>query len=96
MIVDQLPNPDNYQDLSNIARPTLDELMLDKMAEREAVDLSWTQRVYNALVRGRYASHAERNRRALLRGTEVTVFGRATTDESGESGGPGVCVRPDR
>ena len=65
-------------------------------AEREAVDLSWTQRIYNALVRGRYASHAERNRRALLRGTEVTVFGRATTDESGESGGPGVCVRPDR
>ena len=38
MIVDQLPNPDNYQDLSNIARPTLDELMLDKMAEREAVE----------------------------------------------------------
>ena len=37
MIVDQLPNPDNYQ-LSNIARPTLDELMLDKMAEREAVE----------------------------------------------------------
>ena len=36
MIVDQLPNPDNYQDLSNIARPTLDELMLDKMTEREA------------------------------------------------------------
>ena len=38
MIVDQLPNPDNYQDLSNIARPTLDELMLDKMTEREAVE----------------------------------------------------------
>ena len=38
MIVDTLPNSENYQDLNNIAenRPTLDELMLDKMAEREA------------------------------------------------------------
>ena len=37
MIVDTLPNPENYQDLNNIAeyRPTLDELMLDKMEERE-------------------------------------------------------------
>ena len=34
MTIEALPNPDNYEDLNY--RPTLDELMLGKINEREA------------------------------------------------------------
>ena len=36
MTIEALPNPDNYEDQSNDYRPTLDELMLGKINEREA------------------------------------------------------------
>ena len=58
---------------------------------KDPLELSWGKALWNALFRGRYASHREEKVQALLQGSPVTVLGRLRRDEQGK-----ITLNPDK